>query len=203
MPHLSRVQQSHWGLTETEAGVATALSPPRGVGSAVEGMGLVFWILEVRDGRATPFRNLHAGTLARPQEETPESLSYPLPQFLSYIYLLSWIRGWSFSVLHSPHNWASPQAPPLQERWVKLPSPSGACEDEWGWGPLLGSLGRHMWGSEQVKGTRADLHHIHSPPVGSFILMGTRSDLLVPLFQKAPDCKFSITWSKSLTLSEP
>lgn len=132
--------------------MATALSPPRGVGSAVEGMGLVFWILEVRDGRATPFRNLHAGTLARPQEETPESLSYPLPQFLSYIYLLSWIRGWSLSVLHSPHNWASPQAPPLQERWVKPPSPSGACGDEWGWGALLGSLGRHMWGSEQVKG---------------------------------------------------
>lgn len=29
-----------------------------------------------------PFRNLSAGTLVRPYEEIPESLSYPLPQFL-------------------------------------------------------------------------------------------------------------------------
>lgn len=182
--------------------MATALSPPRGVGSAVEGMGLVFWILEVRDGRATPFRNLHAGTLARPQEETPESLSYPLPQFLSYIYLLSWIRGWSLSVLHSPHNWASPQAPPLQERWVKPPSPSGACGDEWGWGALLGSLGRHMWGSEQVKGTRADSSHTF-PSSGELHSHGDKERFAGASVPKAPDCEFSITWSKSLALSEP
>lgn len=124
--------------------MATAVSSPCGVGSAVEGMGLVFWIPGVGDGRAMPFRNLSAGTLARPQEETPESLSYPLPQFLSYIYVLSWIREWSLSVLHSPHNWASPQAPPLQERWVKPLLLQGPVRMSGDGGALLGSLGRHM-----------------------------------------------------------
>lgn len=58
------------------------------------------------------------GTLAQSQEETPESLSCPapLPQFLFYVYLPSWIRELSLCVLHSPHSWASSQAPPLQEK---------------------------------------------------------------------------------------
>lgn len=76
------------------------------------------------------FRNLSMRTQAQPKEETPESLPHPppLPQFLSHIYLPFWIREWSLCVLYSPHSWASPQAPPLQERWVRLPSPSGPVE---------------------------------------------------------------------------
>lgn len=77
-------------------------------------------MLELGDGRGMPFRNLSMRTQSQPKEETPESLPYPppLPQFLSYIYLPFWIRE---CVLYSPHSWASPQAPPLQERWVRDP----------------------------------------------------------------------------------
>lgn len=87
-------------------------------------------------GRGIPLRNLSVGTLEWPQEEAPQSLSYSLPQFLSYIYLPSWIREWFLSVLHSLHSWASPQTAPFQERWVRPPSPSGACKGGWGWGVI-------------------------------------------------------------------
>lgn len=68
---------------------------------------------------------------------------------------------------------------------------------------LLGSLGRHMWGFEEVKGIRAGLHT--TPPFSRrlFHSKGDWSGLLGPLFQNASDCKFCATWRKSLTLPGP
>lgn len=100
-----------------------------------------------------------------------------------------------------PAQLGLPPSPAAPRKVGETPFSLGACEDEWGWGALLGSLGRHEWGFEQVKGIRADLHPHPFPPLGSVLLMGTGSGLPGPLLQKAPDCKFCAAWSKSLTFS--
>lgn len=67
------------------------------------------------------FRNLCTGTVVWPQEETPESLSYPLPQFLCYIYLPSWISFY----LPQPKQLGLPPSPAAPRKVGETPSPLG------------------------------------------------------------------------------
>lgn len=56
-------------------------------GSAAEGLGHVVQMLELRNGRGMPFRDLSMRSQAQIKEEIPESLSYsPSPASVSFLY---------------------------------------------------------------------------------------------------------------------
>lgn len=169
-------------------------------GSAAEGRGHIDQMLQFGNGRGMPFRDLSRRSQAQIKEEIPESLSYsPSPASVSFLHTLAFLdQGMVPLSTLRPAQLGLPRSPAAPRKVGETPFSLGACGDEWGWGALLGSLGRHRRRFEQVKGIRADLHPHPFPPLGVSLLMGAGSGLLGPLLQIAPDCKFYLAWSKSL-----